>query len=383
MAAHVLADARLVKQAGRFVWLSIDAEKDANAPFLERFPVAGYPTFLFIDPAAEAPVLRWAGLAGVKQFERLLDDALLARAAAAGDGPEASLARADRADAAGKADEALAGYREALARGGPSWDRRPRAVESLVVALQVADGKEEDCAAAALAEAAALPNGSSRASALTNGLSCALSVEEKPAWRGPAVAKLEPLVREASRIPDLLADDRAWMLQVLADAREDAGDRKGMLAYARKLWDFVVAEGKRTPSAELRASLDSFRVGAALKLGKPELAIPALRASKKALPDDYNPPHRLAILYREAKRYPEALAEADRALSRAYGPRRLRVHDVKISILERQGDAARVEAALAAAVADGATLPEQQLRGGAGKLLARMKEKLAKARGEG
>jgi len=63
MRAHVLSDARLVKQAGRFVWLSVDAERDRNAAFLEAFPVQGYPTFLVVDPAAEKPVLRWPGSA--------------------------------------------------------------------------------------------------------------------------------------------------------------------------------------------------------------------------------------------------------------------------------------------------------------------------------
>ncbi|MBI5069432.1 MAG: hypothetical protein HZB56_14450 [Deltaproteobacteria bacterium] len=382
MEAHVLSDAHLVKQAGRFVWLSVDAEKEANAAFLEKFPVNGYPTFLFLDPEGETPLLRWAGSAGVKQFERLLDDALVARAAASGDGPEAALARADRAEAAGKGEEALAGYREALAQGGPGWARRPRAVESLVVALTAADGREQDCAGAALAEAATLPAGSSRASALANGLSCALGAEGEPGWRAPAIAKLEPLVREAARYPGLLADDRAWILQVLADAREQAGDARGARRGYQALWDFVAAEGKRTRSAELRASLDSFRVAAALKLEKPQLAIGPLRASEKALPDDYNPPHRLAVLYREAKRYPEALAAADRALSRAYGPRKLRVFDVKASVLERQGDQAGLAAALAEAVAHGEALPEAQRRS-AGKLLERMRSRLAKARGEG
>jgi len=383
MKADVLSDARLVKQAGRFVWLSVDAEKEANGPFLEKFPVNGYPTFLFLDPAGETPLLRWAGSASVKQFERLLDDALLARAASAGDGPEAVLARADRAEAAGKPEEALAGYREALERGGPGWARRPRAVESLVVALQAADGSEQACAETALALAPALPAGSSRASVLTNGLSCALQAEGKPDWRGPAVEKLEPQVREASRFPDLLADDRAWMLQVLGDAREEAGDEKGSRRQAQALWDFVAAEGKRTRSAELRASLDSFRVGAALKLEKPGLAIGPLRASEKALPDDYNPPHRLAVLYREAKRYPEALSAADRALSRAYGPRKLRVFEVRVSVLERQGERAKLEAALAEAVAFGEALPEAQRKGGAGKLLERLRGKLKMVRGEG
>src|SRR6266545_2210145 len=110
MKAHVLSDERLVGQAGRFVWLSIDAEREQNAGFLSKFPTSGYPTFYVVDPEAEEPVLKWYGSAGVKQFQRLLDDGLLALAAAAG--PESALARPDRLNAAGKGDEAASAYRE-------------------------------------------------------------------------------------------------------------------------------------------------------------------------------------------------------------------------------------------------------------------------------
>lgn len=380
MQAHVLSDERLVRQAGRFVWLSIDAERERNAGFLSRFPTSGYPTFYVIDPVAEEPVLKWYGSAGVKQLERLLDDGLLALRAAGGSGPDQALARADRLDAAGKVEEAAAAYREALARGGASWSRRPRAVESLVVALLLAD-RAEECAAAALSEGVGLAAGSSRANALANGLSCALDAGGDPPWRAPAIQKLEPLVRDASRIPDLLADDRAGLLDVLARAREQAGDAPGARAVAQRLWRLLEAEARRTPSAELRASLDSYRVSAALALSRPALAVPALRASEKALPDDYNPPYRLAILYREMGRDGDAVAAADRALSRAYGPRKLRIYDLKASALEHQGDRAGLEATLAEAVAYAGSLPEVQVQGGVRRIVERMRARLEKARG--
>ena len=380
MKAHVLSDERLVGQAGRFVWLSIDAEREQNAGFLSKFPTSGYPTFYVVEPEAEEPVLKWYGSAGVKQLQRLLDDGLLALAASAGAGPESALARADRLNAAGKGDEAASAYREALKQGGRSWSRRPRAVESLVAALLQAD-RAEECAAAALAEGPALPQGSSRAQALANGLSCALEAEGHPPWRAPALEKLEPLVRAAARAPGLLADDRAGLLEVLSQARAEAGDAPGAKAAAGRLWRLLEAEARRTSSAELRASLDSYRVAAALALARPALAVPALSSSEKALPDDYNPPYRLAILYREMGRDGDALAAADRALAKAYGPRKLRIYDVKASILERAGDRTALEATLAEAVAHAGSLPEVQVKGGVRRLLETMRERLEKVRG--
>jgi len=375
MKAHVLADARLRKHAGRFVWLDVDAEKDVNAAFTERFPIDGYPTLLVLDPVAERPVLKWIGSASLKQLERLLDDGLVALRAAGGDGPEASLARADRAFADGKLDDAAAGYREALALGGAGWERRARALDALILALNAAD-KSEECASVALAEAPAL-RGAPQASVASNGLSCALGAEKDAPWRAAALARLEPLVQAAAAHRDLLADDRAWILQTLAEAREEAGDAQGARRWNRRLWRFLEAEARRTPSAELRASLDSFRTSAAIGLGKPALAIPALQASEEALPGDYNPGYRLALLYKEAGEDGEALAALDRALPRAYGPRKLRLFDLKASIQERQGDAPGRRATLEEAVKFGDGLPEPQRRGRVAKMLERMREEAA------
>ncbi|HEY7724792.1 MAG TPA: hypothetical protein VH880_05630 [Anaeromyxobacteraceae bacterium] len=375
MRATVLRDPRLLKLAGRFVWLSLDAEKERNAAFLEAFSISGYPTFLVIEAGSGRAVLRWPGSAGVREMERLLDDALVALGAAGGSGPEAALARGDRLHAEGRVDDAAQAWREALRLGGPGWERRGRAVESLVLAFQGA-GQGRRCAAAARDLAPALPRGSSFANAVVTGLSCALGAPAEEPWRAAAISRLEDLSRRAARLPDLLADDRAFALQTLAEAREAAGDEKGARGLWRRLWTFLEAEGRRAPNAEVRASLDSFRTTCAISLGDPARALPALRASEASLPGDYNPPYRLGILHREMGRSAEALSDADRALERAYGPRKLRVYDLKAGLQLSAGDAAGRRATLEAALAHAATLPEAQQRRAA-ELVERMRRQLA------
>src|SRR5512136_1397074 len=136
MRATVLQDPALVKLAGRFVWLEIDTEKEGNAGFLDRFPVEVWPTFLVVDPATERPVLKWLGTATAQDLERLLADGERAVRGGEGEGADALLARADRANGAGKPADAVALWGRALAAGGPTWPRRTRTLESLVMGLQ-------------------------------------------------------------------------------------------------------------------------------------------------------------------------------------------------------------------------------------------------------
>src|SRR5207237_1117702 len=70
----VFTDAKLERQAGRFVWLSMNTEETSAGPFLEKFPVEGWPTLFIIDPRTERVALKWPGVVTVPQLERLLDD---------------------------------------------------------------------------------------------------------------------------------------------------------------------------------------------------------------------------------------------------------------------------------------------------------------------
>ena len=83
MHAYVFTDAALARDAGRFVWLSVDTEKPENAAFLERYPVEAWPSLYVIDPKTGEVVLRWLGSLTVPQLQAFLDQV------ARGDDPRA------------------------------------------------------------------------------------------------------------------------------------------------------------------------------------------------------------------------------------------------------------------------------------------------------
>src|SRR3954467_11935653 len=105
MRAFVFTDAKLDRQAGRFVWLSMNTEETSAGPFLEKFPVEGWPTLFIIDPRTERVALKWPGVLTVPQLERLLDDGERAVKGAA-KGLEAQLAALDQAFGQGRHEEA-------------------------------------------------------------------------------------------------------------------------------------------------------------------------------------------------------------------------------------------------------------------------------------
>src|SRR6202011_4820238 len=116
-------------------------------------------------------------------------------------------------------------------------------------------------------------------------------------WRRDAIAGLEPWATSALQVPDLLADDRSGVYEVLVQSAESAGDKPRVKRIAAEWLAFLEAEASRAPTPEARAAFDSHRVLAAIKLEDPVRVIAALQASERDLPRDYNPPARLASVY--------------------------------------------------------------------------------------
>lgn len=361
MRAKVLTDPSLAEHAGRFVWLSINTEEEKNAAFLEHYPVEGLPTFFFVDPVTETAALKWLGSATAPQFVRLFDDGERAVHAGAGNAASAEdlLAEADRKYAAGDMAAAADGYRRSLAAGGKDWPRRPRAVESLVGALSGAE-QWETCATLAREEAPSLPRGPSFANVAALGLDCADHGAEKDAWSVEAQRVLPPLVEEALGLPDVLADDRSSLYAMLADRQQTRGNEAGAKAWTERWLAFLEKESAAAPTPEARAAFDSHRVAAAIQLGQPERALAALQASERDLPNDYNPPARQALIYREMGKLDEAIAAARRALPKAYGPRKLRIYDTLAGVQAKKGDDAGARATVEEALRFADTLPESR-----------------------
>jgi hypothetical protein len=370
MRAFVFTDKALTGQVGRFAWLEMDTEKAKNAALRTRFPVEALPTFFIVDPRNEKVALRWVGGATVPQMLKILADghAAVARAhgsapLAAGPSRAADQAFDDAERAYGEASYAKAtpAYRAALAAAPPGWSHRGRAVESLLYSLSQLDST---AAVAALArdEFPRLRRTSSSANVAASGLDAALSLPADDPGRARLIATLEADSRElvGDRTAPIAADDRSSVYGSLIDARDDAHDSTGALATKREWSAFLDGEAAKGKTPDERAVYDSHRLAAYLALGEPERAVPMLQASEKAMPNDYNPPARLATAYKAMKRWDDALAASDRAMAKAYGPRKLGFYQTRADIFVGRGDTAAAKRTLGEAIAMADSLPPGQ-----------------------
>jgi tetratricopeptide (TPR) repeat protein len=348
MKQYVLPSPEMQALANTFVWLSIDSEKAENAHFLDRFPSTSIPTLWVIDPASEDAVLKWVGAATAPELVTLLDDASHARTETKLGEAAAAALRGDRASAAGKPDEAVTAYREALAKAPLDWTRRPRIIEALSVKLLDVE-RHAECVELAAAEVPRLPAGTPLANLAMNGLSAAADL---PAG-SPALKHVPLLLREGTRIVEdksdaILIDDRSGLFKSLVAALSDRPAESKRLARSwAQLLEGAAATAK---SPERRAVWDPHRLEAYIALGEVETAVPMLEQSERDFPDDYNPPFRLARAYFELHRYEPAMVELTRALQRAKGPRKLRIFMLEADILEAQKDRAGARRAIGEAV---------------------------------
>lgn len=361
MKANVYTDKSLERYAGRFVWLSLNTEAPESAPFLKRFPIPALPTLLVLDAKRDAVTLRYIGGANVAQVRSMLDDAEQKHRSKLSAAADKMLVEADALASDGKHAEAVKAYETAISSAPGRWKRFGRAAESLLFSLSLAY-EHETCATRALALYPKVKGTISSANVAATGLSCAVSLDKAHAKRGQLLTALEKATREVfdNRKLALSGDDRSGLYIALIDARDAAGDEEGMIALRSQWAAFLekVAAGSKT--AEQRAVYDSHRVSAYLELGTPEKAIPMLEQSERDFPTDYNPPARLAYIYKEMKAYDQALAASDRALARVYGPRKLNVLSVRADIYAGKGDTKAARETIAQAIEYAKALPEGQ-----------------------
>ncbi len=370
--AYVLRDPRLAPLADRFVWATIDTEKESNAAFVAAHPIEAWPTLFVIDAATDVPTLKWLGAATTPELILLLGDAADAMDGSGGKKPGAAEASAhfikgSRASASGDLDGAIAEYREALARTVDPI-RRARVVDALIT--QLAKKDPAGCAKLALDEAPKLPKGTSRANVAVVGLQCARTAKDDAAGK-----TLFDLVRAmaADESEPILADDRSGLYETLVEDRKDAGDIPAAQALARAWATFLEKEAARATDPASRSVFDAHRMLAYLELGEPGRALPMLTQTAKDFPSDYNAPARLAKVYLVMGRLDDAKAAIELSLTKAYGPRRLRLLVLKADIAKAHGDKGGERAALETALKEGKALT---LEGGYAKLLKQIESRL-------
>lgn len=302
--------------------------------------------------------LKWLGTATVEQLEGLFADGEKAIAEAAGEDPAALLVQADNQYAQGKPQIAALTYGKVARKAEASWERRPRAIESWLNALYSAK-QYEDCARTARTELPSLPRGPSYLNASVLGLICATNGGDAP-WAAEALPALEELAKPALAFEGVLADDKSGLYEMLVEARELQKDAPGKKALAAQWLAFLEAEAQKAANPAARAVFDPHRTSAAIAAGEPLRAEAALKQSAADFPEDYNPPARLALIYRELGKYDEALAASDAALKKAYGPRKLRLFETKASVQAKKNDLKGQKSTLQQALEFGRALPAPQ-----------------------
>lgn len=341
MQQTVLADPSLARYAEHFVWLSLDTDRPENEDWVKRYPPLAWPTFYLVDPETRRILSRFVGAASLDQFRAFLEaepdaatsvDALLS---------EAHAAEAER-------DWRRAGvlYDRALAAAGLDWPRRPDILVSRlrghVKAEQYAEGLE-------FAGRVGLQTGRSASATdfLYYTMACAkhLSDAESPVLDALGAHVLEA-VEDGS---DMSVDDRSDALVnlrelALLQGRED--DAKALALRQKKLLDQVLDGAP--PQVVMTYNWPAVEVYAFL--GRHAEIAPVVEANMKALPDEYDPPYRLAWLWLHAGEPDRARPYAQQALNRVYGPRKARVYDLLADIEKARGDREAERAARAGTV---------------------------------
>jgi thioredoxin-like negative regulator of GroEL len=381
MKSYVFPDPALRGFASRFVWLSVDTERQENAPLVAKLGVRSLPTFYVIEPVSERPVIAWPGSLTAPELAVLLEDAELA-ARRDGTGGEATVAllRGHQAAAAGNMAEAIAAYRAALDAAPPDWTRRPEAVDALVTRL-ADDEQRGACVTLGADQAPQLPPGTALADVLRAAIGCAEGLP-KSAAEHARLAELASLGEHvaADLQEPILADDRSdlydFVLQAVKDSR-DEGREAAMNRVAHAWAAFLDDQASRAPSPAARAVFDAHRLLAYIALGQPGRAVPMLEQSERDFPEDFNPPARLARALLLSKRYVEALSAVNRALARGYGPRKLTLWSLEADILEAQKDRPAARRALEQALHYARSIP---LTGGYPRLRDGLEKRLAMMR---
>jgi tetratricopeptide (TPR) repeat protein len=309
MRAFVFTDERLRAIAGRYVWLSIDTEREANAPLVTRLGVRALPTLFVLEPRSERVELAWPGSLTAPELARLLDDT-----------------------------------------HGGAGPRGPLAIDALVTRAS-RDGRLYECSAQAARAAPRMPPGTALADVLRSGIECTEALPAGSPQRG-RLADLAALAEMVASDPaePILADDRSDLYDHAVGAYRALGRDYDATRLAAAWAAFLEDQAARAPTPGARAVFDAHRLLAYVAIGEPERAVPMLEQSERDAPGDYNPPARLASAYLAMKRYDDALAASKRALDRAYGPRKLRLWSLQADVLLAMGDREGARASLRAAI---------------------------------
>ena len=301
MREYVLDDESLMRDAKQAIWLSLDADHPGNAPFLNKYPIKAYPTFLLLD-AEGTERARFLGTMDAGQVSSFVR----------GESPSPALQEVIAASMRGDEHSCIQ-LGTKLAADAQANRRRWEELNTVATMCSCELDRQEGENVAKRMQCDALPETLKRAMA-------------------------QPSDEQLTH-----ADDISSAFELLLDAA--SGDRKQRVAAE---WiGFLEPLAAAAPSRSARASFDAHLTLAYLGASRPEKAVLMLLASKRDFPSDFNPSMRLAGVYLKLGKLDEAELEAERAMTLVRGPRTLRALQLRADIAKLRGGSVAEKTVLA------------------------------------
>jgi len=342
-----LADPKLARYAGRFVWLTLDFDKPENGAFITQHGIQGTPAFFVLAPATGDATATEPDAMTLQELIGFLERGESAMKTQAKTPLDAALAHGDELYARNDPAAAVTAYSEALRLAPKTGPAHDQAVASLLTAFYGAQ-QWKACGELAVGEAPHISRDAMFGRVVLNGLDC-VDQGGSETWAVAARKSLDPFAAEAIALPATVRDHRFELYRELMGEAKSRGDQ----ATVQKWGNDWLAELDSTKAVndDERSALDIARVDAARLMGDPSRVLPALIASEKAMPGNYNASLRLAQMEVEARRYDDAIAACDRGLPHATGPMgRAWLMQVKADALNKSGKKAAAHQVLEAAL---------------------------------
>jgi hypothetical protein len=327
--------------ASAVVWTSVETERERNKGVVEKYPVDAWPTFLIVDPESETVLGRFLGSGTVQDLRTFVQDGVRAfgEKGKPADPAWAAQREGDAARNRGDLKATAAAYGRAVQRSRPDDRQRPERLNLYLSALL----REKDyrtCVQTGLKEARNTPASVLGADFQSYAFNCAENLPkgdpEAVRMHDLAIARLrEILAREDA---GLAADDRSDALANLSEMLDAKGAHPEAVAAMEERARVLEKAAAAAPDATMASTFDAHRMETYLYLKEPGKAERLLAQREKEMPDDYNPPARLARVLFTEKKLPEAEGAVDRALAKMdRGQRRVGILALKAKILEAEG----------------------------------------------
>lgn len=369
MKSYVLTDRALPGVKEDYVFLALNTERPTNTAFMKQIPLQAWPTFYVLDAKDEAPAVRgrWVGAASPKQFSQFLRDGKHAFESARSGAldpasPLALLIEGDRLFAAGDHGAAGDKFAAALKAAPKDWSRRP---ETLLahISLLAKTGQHEACVDFGVAHGDETGGAATASDFAYYVGACAEALGHDNAKSKAALQRMTKRVHGLcfGDGGELSPDDRGDACGNLAGLHGALGDAKLEKAARERQLAVLESAAEGLPD-DVAMTYDWLRVSTLMSLGRAEEILPLLEAREKAVPDSYNAAHYQARIYQTLGRFKEGVDAIERALAKAYGPRKASMYSLKADLLEAAGQREEARAAVQAEVDAYAALPEGQAR---------------------